>query len=294
MNSAVLTFPGHFFQTLLCLRSLRQYYPEHTNRITVIADDIQCEPWNDYAHDLQEVMPDCDIVLTSTLPGIRNCVAGWWRQQLVKLTLDKILPDKDWFVVDGDVIFHSRCEVLDRVPISRRYEPHTNWSRMCVNYVNDVLGITQGTLQDGDRAVITSPIPFRHLTQHWLQSLRNHVENRFQNDFVDLHLAWFQDQTIVADIDPPTKWVMSEWELLECYRRFVVDQQLPFEDIGSGYQIDADLNSIHQHNGLFQHSYQRDAAIGTEWFQQQGLTIDPKLWSKCLDWYEAREVRRLV
>jgi hypothetical protein len=217
VNTAVLTFPGHFFQTALCIQSLLRHYPDYTDNITIIADDVQCEPWGSYIGDLRDFYQDrFEVIETSTLCKIPDCVAGWWRQQLIKLTLDQILPGHKWFVVDGDVIFRSRCDVAGRVPISRRYDATSRWNQMCVNYVRGVLGTDQGVLHDQDQTVVTSPVPFRCLDRDLLQCLRRHVESRFGSEFVDLHLGWFQDQTIVADIDPPTQWVMSEWELIEC------------------------------------------------------------------------------
>ena len=293
MNTAVLTFPGHFFQTALCIQSLLHYYPECGNNITVIADDVQCEPWSSYVSDIRQYLGDqYPIIPVSTLSRISPCVAGWWRQQLIKLTIDQILPGSQWFVVDGDVIFRSRCNVADCVPISRRYDADSRWSQMCANYVRGVLGTDQGIMHDQDQPVITSPIPFRHLDSKLLRSLREHVESRFGGNFVDLHLGWFQDQTIVADVDPPTRWVMSEWELIECFRQMVLGQQWPYHELGSGYQIDADLHNLHQANGIFLHSYQRDVMIGQNWFESQGIAVKDAVWQQALRWHDVREVQR--
>lgn len=275
---------------MLCLRSVQQHYPEHTHHVTIIADDVQCDPWHDYVQDLHRylalyVQHYC-VIPTSSLPKIRDCVAGWWRQQLVKLTLDHIMPDDAWFVVDGDVIFRSRCEMQHVVPISRRVR-HDRWSTMCANYVQGMLGTAQGMLQDRDSVVITSAIPFRCVQRNLLQQLRAHCEQRFQDDFVDLHLTWYQDQTIVADIDPPTRWVMSEWELMECFRRYVMCEIWPYNALGSGYQIAAAAMS----HG-FTHSYQRDTEIGEPWFQQQGIPADPDLWHNMCAWSVAQESHR--
>lgn len=297
MPIVILTFPGHFFQTALCLRSVVNLHPDCAETVTVIADDVQCEPWTNYVQDLQQTLGSVhkvNIVPVSTLPFIRDCVAGWWRQQLIKLTLDQILTESEWFVVDGDVIFQSRCDVKDRVPISRRYDATSRWSQMCVNYVRGVLGTDQGIMHDHDQPVITSPVPFRHLDRDLLQALRDHVESRFHGDFVEMHLKWFQDQTIVADINPPTRWVMSEWELIECFRQMVLGQQLPYHELGSGYQTDVDLDKVNGCNGIFLHSYQRDTEIGQTWFRNQGIAVPDPIWQQAKTWYDVREVQRLV
>lgn len=297
MNTVVLTFPGHFFQTAVCIKSLLQHYPDHADTITVIADDVQCDPWSDYVQDLVQYLDTgCKVITTSIIPGIQECVAGWWRQQLVKLTLDRILLGDRWFVIDGDVIFQSRCEIQDCVPISRRHDSTSRWSQMCKLYVKGLLGTAEGIMHDGAQSVTTSPIPFRYLDRDLLSALRQHVESRFDTEFVDLHLRWFTDQTIVADIDPPTRWVMSEWEVIECFRQMIQGKILPYKDLGSGYQIEhiEHIAQIESGPGIFIHSYKRDTDIGRSWFEDQGLTIPDKTWQSSLDWYHAREVLKLI
>lgn len=296
MHAVILTFPGHFFQTCLCVKRLIEHYPE-IHKIHFVLDDVQASPWHSYSIDFAAAIfsltdVPCEILCVSTLPKIRDCVAGWWRQQLIKLTLDQILPGDAWFVVDGDVIFLSRCEIKDRIPISRRYDETSRWSQMCVNYVKGVLGTDQGIMHDENQAVITSPVPFRYLDRDILQALRSHVESRFGADFVSLHLGWFHDQTIVADIDPPVRWVMSEWELIECFRQIVQNQKLPYHDIGSGYQIDAEIGRPGR--DVFVHSYLRDSSISPLWFAQQGVAVDDHVWNKSLAWYDARERQKLT
>jgi hypothetical protein len=292
MHSVILTFPGHFWQTQLCLQRLVEFYPE-TDRVTVIADDIDAGPWSQFVDDIRrQVSKHCDrpleVIATSTLPLLPQCVAGWWRQQLVKLTLDLILPDDHWFVVDGDVIFGSRCDVRGRVPISHRVSADTRWSQMCVKYVRDVLGVGPGYLTLDQQRVVTSAIPFRYLDRTLLRDLRQHVQDRFGRDFVQAHLAWFDDQTIVADIDPPDRWVMSEWELIECYRCHVRAHDPEFVDVGSGYQLDVDISALNTNN-IFQHSYKRDTEIGAAWFVEQGQEIDQHTWLRSGAWYDTVE-----
>lgn len=293
MHAVILTFPGHFWQTQLCLQSLQRCYPE-IDRLSIIADDAAAGPWQQYVSDLTDQIAQrsdrsLQIIPVTTLHAVRGCEAGWWRQQLIKLTLDTIMPDDRWFVVDGDVIFVSRCDVLDKVPVSRRFDQQANWSKMSVNYVRDVLGISPGFLADDDQRLVTNPIPFRYLDRDLLLSLRRHVERRLDLDFVQAHIMWFQDQTIVADIDPPDRWVMTEWELIECYRHAVLGQRLEFVEIGSGYQVDVDLDQLRDRSNLFLHSYRRDTEIGSDWFAHMGIEIDPAIWHRSHTWYDQVE-----
>lgn len=297
MHAVILTFPGHFFQTQLCVQSLLKHYPE-VIKLSFVLDDVQSSPWSRYRIDFADAVSSKIYIPSQTLycsdmPKINSCVAGWWRQQLVKLTLDRILPDDEWFVVDGDVIFQSRCEVQNRVPIAKKYDLNNRWNKMCELYVKGVLGTTQGIMLYQDQPVVTSAIPFRYLSRELLSDLRHHVQCRWNNDFVDLHLAWFQDQTIVADIDPPTRWVMSEWELIECFRRLIQQNLLPYQDLGSGYQLDACVPADACQQQIFLHSYQRDPEIGRRWFEDQGLIIDDSTWQQSLCWYNDREMQKL-
>jgi hypothetical protein len=292
MHAVVLTFPGHFYQTHLTVKSLQQHYPE-LHEITFVLDDVEHAPWLDYVCDFEHsISTVCRIpwsmILMSHDDRLQQCVAGWWRQQLVKLTLDEILPDDEWFVVDGDVMFRDRCEVRHCVPVSRQINGDPGWGIMADLYVSGVLGISLGHLEWDQRPVVTSPIPFRWLDRGTLVALRQHVRDRFDKDLIPLHLSWFQDQTVVAHWDPPTRWVMSEWELIECYRRYVQQIHWPMRNMGSGYPLDADPAAMIGASG-FVHGYRRDAEIDPVWFQSQGIEMSPQHWSKNQQWYQTRE-----
>lgn len=293
MHAVVLSFPGHFFQTMVCVQRLQKHYPE-IERFDFIIDDIQIEPWNTYSQDFFDniknyVSKPFGFIKTSTLPGINRCVAGWWRQQLVKLTIDKILSGHGWFVVDGDVIFDSRCEVQNCVPVSFRTADHSRFHIMTLNYVTTMLGIAKGCLDNDSGTVLTNPIPFRLLDTKLLNLLRSHIEDRFQKEFVQLHLDWFDDQTIVADIDPPDRMVMSEWELIECFRRYVLLEQWPLIEIGSGYPLLVDTTNKQQGKNLFRHSYQRDTQIGQHWFEVNEVHVPSQIWNNSQLWMAHNE-----
>lgn len=295
MHAVILSFPGHFFQTALTVRSLLAWYPE-IQRWSMILDDVQCDPWLSYPQDaeryLNQLFPHIrfDIYRNSQRQPLTQCVAGWWRQQLVKLTLDEILPDDEWFVVDGDVIFCSRCEVRNQLPVTLHSDLASGFSQMAVNYVSRLLGVDTGYITQDDRRVSTNPIPFRHLDRRLLRSLRDHVQSRFHKPFVDLHLQWFSDQTIVAYIEPPDRMVMSEWELIEAYRRYVLSVQLPVINTGSGYSLDhLDLPVTGQY--VYMHAYQRDTEVSLDWWQQR-LEVPLQYWQQANAWYQVQEFAR--
>lgn len=295
MHAVVLTFPGHLFQTVLSVRSIQCCYPE-VARFSFVLDDVEQAPWHSYAEDfVREIGRIChlpfDLYYTHELEAIKTCVAGWWRQQLVKLCLDLVVPGDAWFVVDGDSVFDTRCEVQNTVPVTRRHDKESRFGIMSKQYVRTLLGTPMGHIEDQGEWVCTNAIPFRYLDRSLLLQLREHVQHRWQRDFVHLHLDWFQDQTIVADHDPPDRMTMSEWELIECFRRYVLDQHWPLRDIGSGYAMHLARDSIHQQQDLFRHAYQWDAEIGEAQFDAMGITVSETTWQRCVEWHHSQRVR---
>lgn len=295
MNVVVLTFPGHFFQTALSIKSINRWYRPQT--WAIIIDDLSSVVWDSYEQDfvsyLKTEFPWLKFSLhrTSDYPQLHRCVSGWWRQQLVKLTLDTIVDNDEWFVVDGDVVFDAVCDVKNVIPISFRTQgPNSPLAVLGMNYVRNLLGITQGSLTVNNEYVLTNPIPFRWLTAHLLQQLRLHVEQRYNNkNFVELHLDWFDDQTILAFEDPPQRMIMTEWELIECYKQYVLDMKLPLVEMGSGYPLYMHTSELMGQPGLFRHGYIRDASIDRKWLECQNISVSDDIWQRCSDWKTSQE-----
>lgn len=300
MNVVVLTFPGHFFQTVLCLRSIMHCYG-YIQPFDILIDDVTPGPWPTYPEDfeyyLKNTLPkpitNFRIHRFSQIESLKGCVSGWWRQQLIKFYIDTILPGNKWFIVDGDVIFDTRCIIEGVTPISVRANlESTPLAQLTANYVKNTLAVEQGHMVYQGQYALTNPIPFRLLTRELLTGLRAHVEKVHQKDFLQLHLDWFDDQTIIAFEDPPTKMIMTEWELIEGYRHFVLKQPLPLLNIGSGYPIYTHTNAIDNDGGIYRHGYKRDTSMDREWFEQQGLPIPDKIWNDSIAWKQAIEPDR--
>lgn len=295
MDIAVLTFPGHTFQTTLSIKSLIQHCdPE---QIFVLVDDIAGQSWLTYEADLQSWLdgqfPKVSIIYKkySSL-DFQNCASGWWRAQLVKLYIDTLLPGTEIFLVDGDVIFDRWAELKNVTPYTLRTPGlQSPVATLHANYVKTVLGIDQGHLSNNGNYIATSPVPFRRLSALTLQALRTHVETIHQKNFLQLHLDWFQDQSIIGFEDPPTRMIMSEWELIECYKTYV--QQIPLQliELGSGYAIDQNTVNCPE-PVIYKHSYQRDVSIGKSWFDSVLGKIPTDLWNSAEAWATAHEPGR--
>ncbi len=289
MDAVTLTFPGHFFQTALSIRSIQRFY--NPNKHYIVLDDLEQGPWHSYVQDAQELYgPDYRYILTSTIPRMDQTLSGWWRQQLIKLTIDQLIPGDEWLLVDGDVIFESFCPYRGIVPvIAHDADPEGKIEQFTRNYIQGILDVEQARVLHDGRHRMTNPVPYRLLDRPLLESLRRHVEKRFGNDFVDQHIKWFHDQTIVGMHPDPNKWNMSEWELIEVFREQVQGLHLPRNVIGGGYPVDADISDLDLSRPTYRHGYIRDSQIASGWFTDQGVNIDSTVWQQCRRWLEARE-----
>lgn len=296
MDIAVLTFPGHLFQTTLSIRSILKWYSPITN-FYVFVDDIAAVPWNTYVGDIKSWLKHCfpDIKFRFHLYSefdFEDCASGWWRAQLVKLLSDRVISSDRWWLIDGDVIFDNSVKI-DGVTPYTRFTPGLDSvvAKLHTNYVKTLLGIERTHLQVASKYVATSPVPFRAVDRILLDGARSHVENIHQHDFLKLHLQWFRDQTIIAYEDPPTRMIMTEWELLECYRHHVQGTDFKLVDYGSGYDIYTNTSMLSD-SALFRHSYKRDTGIMREWWAQQAISIPNDLWQKSCQWQIANEPHR--
>jgi hypothetical protein len=296
MHVVTLTFPGHFFQTVASIQSTQKWY-QVENPWYVFVDDSAVDPWHTYPDDLstylQDFFPSIEFqfILTSSLDKFKDCKSGWWRQQLVKLQLDLWLPEQQWFVIDGDVVFESNNIIDGVTPISRDEDPNECVTILSANYVKTMLGIDRGRLDVNGEPVTTNAIPFRVVTRELLQGLRQHIEQKFNKNFMNLHLEWFANKTIVAYSQNTTDQIMTEWELIELYRHYVLKQTVPFSDIGSGYPLMHRIPVTEEHS-LYRHSYQRDCEIPVAWFEKRGITIPQAVWGRSLAWTQHNEPDR--
>lgn len=297
MDIAVLTFPGHTLQTTLSLLSIIQRV--QPAQISVLIDDYASGSWDNYVDDVKNWIigyvhnvvpiyqrPTINFKLYSEL-DLGRCTSGWWRAQLIKLYCDQLLTFDKIFLVDGDIIFDRlpALDILENViPYTQRTPGQiSSVSILHQNYVKKLLGISQGYLTVNNQYVATSPVPFRVLASNTLAELRQHVEQLHNKNFLNLHLDWFDDQTIIGYEDPPTRMIMTEWELIECYRTYLTNQSLSMIELGSGYSIDQNTNRCTE-AVVYKHSYKRDYAIGKEWFESKLGVLPDRLWVDIENW----------
>jgi hypothetical protein len=288
MNVVVLTYPGHFLMTLLCLNSLEKFYSP--DRYYVLYDDFATSAWPDYVKDCFKYYQFKNLELipySSAHPAIKQCKVGWWRQQLTKLCIDQCLPGDQWFVVDGDVIFDEHVDIRGVIPVHGREEHDSPISIMVTRYVEFMLNAPRVSIRN--QTAITSSIPFRWLDRLGLTDLRSTVSSNIGTECIAAHVAMFESGDIVGFDPNATKMVMHEWELIEAYNQLTRPGQYRVIETGSGYHTQSNTDSMLPGH-RFRHSSMMDAELTPQWIDQQGFLVPDDIWAKCLAYKAHRDL----
>lgn len=270
-HAVVLTYPGHFLLTQITIKSIEEYFPE-IQRFTILADDISPIAPSTYINDCKKAYRH-NVVALSQFDFLKRFASNnWVRQQMVKLHLDVILDGNSWFFSDGDIGFTSHIPI-DTVPygyINALEDPvRTNGQD---NYITYLLGLETPTEWLDPKRICTSVAAFRDMYAETLNSLRQFVEQRFDLNFVDLHYSLSKDR----------RYAISEWELLESYRLYVLKQK-------TNWAFCPPRDYIEYHNPIaaghpqpyFYTYYGTDSDLGPQWWgkvkEHSELTISPIL-----------------
>ena len=273
----VTTFPGYFFTQILCLRSILLYAAGKP--VDIIVDDFGLAQWPTYVDDckryIKDNFPTLDITFHyfSGFSGMEKiATGGWFRQQLVKLYLDKFVTGNSWLLVDSDVVFLEPpgIDLISAVP-------HPNPGSIDIGnrlYVKTLLDCEQPWVGDEQDYWCLSSIPFRWIARDLLEQLRTHVEQQHNKNLFDLHLSLFEQQQLVAYDPESQKMVMSEFQLIEVFRHRYYHTPLPvFKNVAS----------------KFEHSSIKDWNTDRSVFENLGLVVDNSDWNN-LQQFGARHV----
>lgn len=288
-TAVVITYPGHFFQTRMCIDSIKYFYTELQN-IYIVYDDITIEYWPDYISDCSKFynynkkIPLEFVPFSQIDANISQCKVGWYRQQLVKCCIDQGLPGNEWFVVDGDVIFDEHVDIRGVTPA--HYRPDTNdlLFKMVVNYIQFALGVEEHPLVADGQYKVTSAIPFRILSKDMLQELRRRVEANIGGEFVTRHVEMVHNQELIAFSNDTNNMVMHEWELIEAVHHLVNPDAYKIVDVGSGYDTMKHTSSAMP--ARFRHGFYKDAELPEVWMQSQFWDFPMDLWQKSKNYYD--------
>jgi hypothetical protein len=266
MNSStaavVLTYPGHFFQTDLTIKSIRLHIGPET-KIYLIVDDVSNLAWPGYFSDCQQHYGIKDLIPTSSIsdmPRLRKW--PYVRQQSVKLYLDRVIPESQWIFLDGDVRLRravppgtlASCVEYQGEDLSSRDPGPGEKSSQILFYIRHMLGIDfRGFWNDHGGFMTASHPPVHWMSAEVLESLRGYVEQHHGQDFLTLHLAMAEDP----------RYSMCEWDLLECFQQEILGRPRPW-NCESGDVIDT--------------TWVCDRELGLDWFQSHGIEPDPRIW----------------
>jgi len=275
MNIAITTYPGHAFSTYLTVKSIREHISN--DPITLIVDDFFMEGWATFIDDIEQLIPNVSIRRYGELQGslLATVGKGWFRQQLVKMNVDRYL-DGDVLIVDGDVIFDESVD-LSVVPLKIR--PTIDSLDIGFdNYVKQVLKVDVGHIDRNGYWCATSPIPFRFIEQGFLTGMREYISKLHGVEFTQFH---------IQEIHNGNMEQLSEWELIEVYRQQISDSPRPCKLTDAGNHTFGE--TITNPGFKYRHSSMKDDEIGRGWFQYFGVPITDELWQKSQEWH-----RRLI
>lgn len=266
MLVVVQTYPAHFYQTLVCLRSIHDHVKSLKDLLLVL-DDRSPLCWKSYIDDCRREYSGLftNIIKTSDIPGLRFLGRyPWLRQQTTKLVLDTVVNGPEWLFIDGDVELTSLPPV-DSVPGARRKfvgvsldqrDPQPGeMSSQVLFYISHMLGIDFRGFWDPDdnTTMITASNPPVHtMRADILQNLRSYIEKRFGSNIYLVHKNLAQD----------TRMAASEWDLIECFRQTMMGEP-------ANWYLDPEF---------YQTTWSSDKELGQEWFLDRNIDLDHRIW----------------
>lgn len=273
----VLTHPAYFYSSISTLKTVFEIQ-KWDGPVHLIVDDHRAD--THYVDDLKTALDQnfngraIQIKTTSSITWLDNIQEGWFRQQLIKLNLDSILTKGRWFVIDGDVRLGT--EISESRFYAELNQHKGKLDQGFVGYVEHMLAISTGSVIYQNRPIRFSSIPLRFLDSDVLWSLRHHVEQVHQVDFISLHRHMIESGLIVR-APRPGKLIMSEWELIETYRCNVLGDFENLSQIGVFGWNDDPGRWFDQWIRSF---WGKDTDVGQRRFQDIGILVDDAIWQK--------------
>lgn len=285
-KAVVLTYPGHFFLSKVCIDSIKRHISD-LESVVVIADNISPHTWPTYLDDCKQLY-GTEILATSDHQLMWDWKDNpWIRQQMVKFHLDSFI-DEDVFFVDGDCKFFydvpKYCTPYtitkySGVPLTERDPMPGEVTSQQQNYINTVLQNNIPTLEDPKKIVRkgttvgTSGCPFRDIKIDIVKLLREHVEtihhvqNNIYKSFSEIH-QHYQFNTTLS---------ISEWELYERFRKYILSQELDMVFYPPHSHHDS---STYNDKLFFATCFSSDRSLGADWFKSQNVPDVDLYWDK--------------
>lgn len=260
------TFAGYYYTQILCLRSIQQYAAGFP--VDIIIDDFDIEHWPSYPEDCQQYIldnfPDLDITFHkfSDFAGMEQVrTGGWFRQQLVKLYLDRFITGNHWLLVDADVEFLEppNLDIVSAV-VKPEIDSIDAGNRMYIQYL---LNCDDPWVVNKNECWCLSAVPFRLIHRDLLEQLRIQISQVHNDNVFYMHLKMFENNTLVA-FDPEfKKMVMSEFQLIEVFRHRYYHTPVPILKTSAS---------------RFSHSSQKDWEFDRSYFEQKNICVNDREW----------------
>jgi len=151
MKLVVLTYPYHYHITQLAINQAKKHFPNIDLTYIIWDDTHKFKP----SMPLYECMKDCVQISWSRL----NLKAvGWAGQQIIKLHLDTVINEKEFIILDGDLIINQ-----DLDPKNVLYSGVLPRQHGAYDHLSEVLGLGVYSF---------NTCPFMFVEARWLKEIR--------------------------------------------------------------------------------------------------------------------------
>lgn len=158
MLLVVMSYYKHYHITQLAIKKAIAHIPD-INKVMVIWDDTH-EPVPEIP--IYSTIQNCDIG-AYTWSGLQHIIvkneSGWFNQQLIKLHMDLIVNDKEFIIMDGDLILNQFLNPRDIMYATQVPSHHLKY-----NHLDQMLGLYYGDF---------SSCPIMYVNSVWLKNIRN-------------------------------------------------------------------------------------------------------------------------
>jgi hypothetical protein len=235
VSFVVITYPLHLFHTYQTISELRKYHPEVTDYYILYDDLYKRGIWKTYRNDLESYISEhfADITVKyipfSRLEFLTENIPGWIRQQLVKLYSDVLMPLEleQWTLVDGDIINLPR-----KIPIGIENELVTHGDyldeidTLFYEYCKFMIDPNIEVPKYEDMFLIIEPTGIRTVQRSILMDLKQYIERKHHKPLMKFHLNEFDNPYERYTPLLNTSFILSEWNLLYHYKKYVANMDL--------------------------------------------------------------------
>jgi hypothetical protein len=191
---AVLSYPKNFHITQVAVKHAKKHIP-NISQVAIIWDNT---------HEINPSVPIYNYLGNAIMyewSGLEHKISftgnNWLEQQLIKLHADILLRQKEFILMDGDLVLNQDVDPKNILYASNIPRTHFNY-----NHVYELLG--KGVYE-------FSTCPFMYVKSAWLKNIRElciknchtdistKMEQTFQQSLVTMHSHHLLDWNIIAN-----------------------------------------------------------------------------------------------